>query len=77
MKILLFLGFCVTRASLVAQTVKNSPVKWENYVQSLGWEDSLEKVMATIPVFWPGEFCEQRSLAGYSPLDCKALDMTE
>ena len=27
--------------------VKNLPVKWENRVQSLGWEDPLEKGMAT------------------------------
>ena len=29
-------------ASLVVQTVKNSPVKQEAWIQSLGWEDSLE-----------------------------------
>ena len=33
--------------SLVAQMVKNLPVMWETWVQSLGWEDPLEKVMAT------------------------------
>ena len=27
-------------ASLVAQTVKNTPALWETRVQSLGWEDS-------------------------------------
>ena len=35
------------RASLVAQKVKNSPVMQETWVQSLGWEDPLEKEMAT------------------------------
>ena len=30
-------------ASLVAQLVKNPPVMWETWVQSLGWEDLLEK----------------------------------
>ena len=30
-------------ASLVAQTVKNLPTMQENPVQSLGWEDSLDK----------------------------------
>ena len=35
------------RASLVAQLVKNLPVMWETWVQSLGWEDPLEKGMAT------------------------------
>ena len=34
-------------ASLVAQTVKNLPAMWETWVQSLGWEDPLEKGMAT------------------------------
>ena len=29
------------------------------------------------PVFLPGEFRGQRSLEGYSPWDCKELDMTE
>ena len=30
-------------AFLVAQQVKNPPVMQETWVQSLGWEDSLEK----------------------------------
>ena len=34
-------------SSLVAQTVKNLPAKWETQVLSLGWEDPLEKGMAT------------------------------
>ena len=34
-------------ASLVAQTVKCLPAVQETWVQSLGWEDSLEKEMAT------------------------------
>ena len=33
--------------SLVAQTVKLLPAMWETQVQSLGWEDPLEKEMAT------------------------------
>ena len=33
--------------SLVAQTVKHLPTMWETQVQSLGWEDLLEKEMAT------------------------------
>ena len=35
------------RASLVAQTVKNPPTVQETWVRSLGWEDLLEKGMAT------------------------------
>ena len=34
-------------ASLVAQMVKNLPATQETWVQSLGWEDPLEKGMAT------------------------------
>ena len=34
-------------ASLVAQTVKNLPAMQETSVPSLGWEDPLEKGMAT------------------------------
>ena len=34
-------------ASLVAQLVKNLPAVWETWVQSLGWEDPLEKGKAT------------------------------
>ena len=32
---------------LVAQMVKNLPAMWETWVQSLGWEDSLEEGMTT------------------------------
>ena len=35
------------RASLVAQMVKNPPTMWETWVRALGWEDLLEKGMAT------------------------------
>ena len=31
----------------MAQTVNNLPVMWKTQVQSLGWEDPLEKGMAT------------------------------
>ena len=34
-------------ASLMAQMVTNQPAMWEIWVQSLGWEDLLEKEMAT------------------------------
>ena len=34
-------------ASMEAQLVKNLPAMWETWVQSLGWEDPLEKAMAT------------------------------
>ena len=65
------------RVSLVAQMVKSLPAIQETWVQSLGWEDHLEKEMATYSVFLPGEPHGQRSLAGYSPRGCKESDTTE
>ena len=46
-----FLYICVSMylsiwASLVAQIVKNLPAMQETWVQSLGWEDPMEKGMA-------------------------------
>ena len=38
-----------TWASPVAQLVQNLPAVWETWVQSLGWEDPLEKGKATHP----------------------------
>ena len=32
---------------MIAQLVKNLPVVWDTWVQSLGWEDALEKGKAT------------------------------
>ena len=37
----------VSVASLVAQTTKNPPAMWDTWVRSLGWDDPLEKGMAT------------------------------
>ena len=45
----------------------------ETQVQSLGWEDPLEKEMATHSVFLPGKSHGQRNLAGLT----KQWDMTE
>ena len=61
----------------MAQRLKRLPAMQETQVRSLGREDSLEKGMATTPVFLPGEFHGQRSFAGYSPWGPKELDMTE
>ena len=47
--------------------VKNLPAMQETWVQSLCWEDPLEKGMAThTPLFLPGEPPGQRSLVVYS-----------
>ena len=60
--------------NIKAQHLKNPPVMQETqetWVQSLDREDPLEKEMATIPVLLPEKPHVYRSLAGYSPMDCK------
>ena len=42
-----------TKASLVAQMVKNPPAMQESWVRSLGQEDPLEKGMATHSHIFP------------------------
>ena len=64
-------------SSLVAQMVKCLPTMWETQVRSLGWEDPLEKEMAThsSTLVWKIPWTE--SVAGYSPWGCKESDMSE
>ena len=71
-------------AFLEAQTVKNTSAMQKTGVWSLGWEDPLEKGRSPgggkwipTPVFWPGEFHGQRSVAGYSSWGIKESDKTE
>ena len=47
---------------MVAQMVKNLPAVQETWVQSLGWEDPLEKGIAIHPSTLAGEFHGQKSL---------------
>ena len=61
----------------MAQMIKNLLAKWETGVQSLGWEDPLEKEIATHSSILAWKIPGQRSLAGYSPLGGKESDMTE
>ena len=49
-------AFIHLMVSLVARMVKNLPIMWETWVQSLDWKDPLEKGMTMTPVFLPGEF---------------------
>ena len=62
-------------ASPVALLVKNLPAMWETWVQSLGWEDSLEKGQCSI-LAWSIP-TDRASLAGYSPWGHRESDRTE
>ena len=64
-------------ALLVAQMVKNPPARWEMWARSLGWENPLEKGIATHSSILAAKPHGQRSLAGYSPWGCKESDTTE
>ena len=56
--------------------VKNLPAMQETQIRSLGWEDPLEKNMAThSSILVLGNLME-RSLVGYGPWGCKDLDTT-
>ena len=57
----------VPLASLVAQMVKNPPAMQETWVRSLGWEDPLEKRLATHSSTLAWRISRKRSLVGYSP----------
>ena len=54
-------------AQMEAQIVKNLPARQETRVRSLGWKVLWRREWQSTPVFLPGEFYGQRSLAGYSP----------
>ena len=62
-------------ASLVAQTVKRLPTMRETLVRSLGWENPLEKEMATYSSILAWEIPGQRRLLN-SLWDHEELDMT-
>ena len=51
----------------MAPLVKNLPTMQETWVQSLGWEETLEKGMSTHSSI-PEEFHGWRSLVGYGLL---------
>ena len=62
----------------MAQMVKNLPVQcrrpgFDPWVRKIPWR----REQLPIPVFLPGEFHGQRSLAGYSPWGRKEADTTE
>ena len=64
-------------AFLVAQMVKNLPAVQDTgfdlWVQKLPWR----REWLPTPVYLPGEFPGQRSLAGFGPWGCKMSDTSE
>ena len=60
--------------SFVVQLVKNLPAMQETWVQLLGWEDPLEKKMATTPVFLPGESPWTEEPGGQQAMGSQELD---
>ena len=59
-------------ASLVAQPVKNPSAVWKTWVQSLGWEDPLEKGKTT-----HSSILDYRIPWTVCPWGCKESDTTE
>ena len=57
--------------------VKSLPAMREIWVRSLGWEDLLEKEIATHSSILAWKSHGQRSLAGYSPCGHKESDTTD
>ena len=67
----------LVRAPLIAQSVKNLPAVQETWVQFLGWENPLEKEMAThssIPA-WRIPWIEE--LGGLQSMGSQESDTTE
>ena len=64
--------------SLVSQMIKCLPTRWETWVQSLGWEDLLEKEMATHSsiLAWKIPWMEEPGRL-HSPWGHKESDTTE
>ena len=53
----------------MAQMIKNPPTLWEIQVQSLVWEEPLEKGKSTHSSILPGEFHGLYSLWGHKKSD--------
>ena len=64
-------------AYLVAQMVKNLPRMQETQVRSLGWEDPLEKAMATHSSICAWRIPWTEDPGGLQSIGCKELDTNE
>ena len=65
-----------TGASLVAQWVKNPPASAGDWVRSLGWEDPLEKEMATHSSILAWEIPWTEKPGGLQSRELEELGMT-
>ena len=54
-------------------TARDMRHRFDPWVRKIPWRRAWQ----SSPVFLPGESLGQRSLMGYSPWDCKELDMTK
>ena len=61
----------------MAQLVKNLPEMQETWVPSLGWEDLLEKGMATHSIIFAWRIPWTEESGGYIPWGHKKSDTTE
>ena len=62
-------------ASLVAQTVENPPAMQETRVRSLGWEDLLEKGMATHSSILAWRILWTEEPGGLQSMGCKEFQI--
>ena len=61
----------------MAQLVKNLSAMWETWVSSLGWEDPLEKEMATLSSILAWRIPWTEELGGLQSTGREESDMTE
>ena len=66
----------VYQSSQGAQSVKNPPALQEAWVQSLGWEDSLEKEMVTQSSILAWEISQTKELSSLHSMESQESDMT-
>ena len=67
----------IIRASLVAQMVENLPAKQEMWIQSLGWEDPLEKEMTTSSNILAWRIPWSKEPGGLQSMESQELDTTD
>ena len=69
-----FSNYCCSRSSVVKEfAFKCRKRRFNSWVRKIPWRRKWQPT----PVFLPGKFHGQRSLAGYSPWGHKESDMTE